>query len=240
MERTRAALIAAGQRLFCERSVDAVTVDDIVGLAEVGKGSFYNHFEDREALCRAVTGEIRARVEDAVERANASTDDPAQAVARGVCTYFRFALDDPMRAGVLLRVYGGHTSICAPLNRGVVADVSKGLGAGRFAVPTTEAGVLLVLGVAQMGLARVVQEPVASFAVALAQQLCCLMLRGLGVPFAEADLLASQASDSIVRSGAYADRSAQPEGGSTPDDGDPEIDGPRRTKKRTKTSKTGT
>jgi AcrR family transcriptional regulator len=36
-ERTRAALIAAGRRLFSERPVDAVTVDDIVQAAEVGK-----------------------------------------------------------------------------------------------------------------------------------------------------------------------------------------------------------
>ncbi len=46
-ERTRAALIAAGRRLFCERPVDAVAIDDIVQAAEVSKGSFYNHFDDR-------------------------------------------------------------------------------------------------------------------------------------------------------------------------------------------------
>ena len=37
-ERTCAALIAAGRRVFSERPVDAVTVDDIVQAAEVGKG----------------------------------------------------------------------------------------------------------------------------------------------------------------------------------------------------------
>ena len=55
-ERTRAALIAAGRRLFGERPVDAVSVDEIVQAAEVGKGSFYNHFADREALVRAALG----------------------------------------------------------------------------------------------------------------------------------------------------------------------------------------
>ena len=54
-ERTRAALMRAGQVLFATRSVDAVSIDDIVAAAEVAKGSFYNHFPDKEigrASCR--------------------------------------------------------------------------------------------------------------------------------------------------------------------------------------------
>ena len=204
MERTRAALIAAGQRLFSERPVDAVTVDDIVQAAEVGKGSFYNHFTDREALYREIADEIRARIELAVDRCNVEVEDPAQRMARAVCTYFRFVLDDPERASVLVRINSGESSLSAPLNRGLVYDVSIGLKAGRFAVPTLEAGVLYVLGIAQMGLVRLVSETTASFAVSLAQQMCGLLLRGLGLPGPEAELLAAQASDEIVREGAYA------------------------------------
>lgn len=203
-ERTRAALIAAGRRLFSERPVDAVTVDDIVQAAEVGRGSFYNHFADREALLRAISAEIRSLVERAVDRANAEVADPAARVVRAVCTYLRYALDDPERAGVLARVHSGHTSLNAPLNRGVVDDIAKGLAAGRFTLATSEAGVLYVLGVTQIAFLRVLGDPSLSGAVALAQQICALLLRGLGVPATEADLLAAQASDEVVRQGAYA------------------------------------
>ena len=65
-EKTRAALVAAGRKLFCEHPIDAVAIDDIVREAGVAKGSFYNHFTDREALARAVTALIRADVEHAV------------------------------------------------------------------------------------------------------------------------------------------------------------------------------
>ena len=68
--RTKAALVAAGRRLFSERPIDAVTVDDIVQAAEVGKGSFYNHFTDREALARAIATQIRASIESAVGTGN--------------------------------------------------------------------------------------------------------------------------------------------------------------------------
>jgi AcrR family transcriptional regulator len=203
-ERTRAALIAAGRRLFCERPVDAVTIDDIVQAAGVGKGSYYNHFADREALVRAITGEIRAGVERAIDAANAQVQDPAQRVARACCIYVRFALDEPERAGFLVRVLSGHTSLDAPLNRGLVDDISRGIAAGRFRVATLEAGVLYVLGVTQMTLLRLVQEPSATLAVSLAQQMCAMMLSGLRVGDGDADLIAAQASEEIVRIGAYA------------------------------------
>ena len=202
-QRTRAALIGAGRRLYSQRPVDAVTVDDIVRAADVGKGSFYNHFTDRDALVRAIASEIRATVEAAIGRANAGVDDPARRMTRAVCTYLRFALDGPESAGVLVQVHSGHTSLATPLNRGLVADIETGLATGRFAVPTVEAGVLYVLGVTQLALIRVLQEKTPAFAVSLAQQLCALLLRGLGVPAAEADVIAAQASDEIIRKGAF-------------------------------------
>jgi AcrR family transcriptional regulator len=210
-QRTRAALIAAGRRLFSERPVEAVTVDDIVEAAEVGKGSFYNHFTDREGLRRAITREIRACVERAVARANAEVEDPARRVARACCTYLRFALDDVERAGVLVHAHRGHTSLETPLNRGLVNDISKGLSSGRFQVATIEAGVLYVLGVNQITLVRIVQEPSPTLAVSLAQQMCALMLSGLRVHAAEADMIAAQASDEIVRLGAYSDSFKEPD-----------------------------
>lgn len=203
-ERTRSALIVAGRRLFSQKPLDAVTVDDIVQAAEVGKGSFYNHFPDREALLRAISAEIRAGVERAVSRANGEVTDPPVRMARAVCTYLRYAVDDPERAGVLARIQSGLTSLSSPLNRGIVDDIASGLASGRFAVPTVEAGVLYVLGVTQISFVRILQEPTANVAVGIAQQMCALVLRGLGLPAAEADLIAAQASDEIVRQGAYA------------------------------------
>lgn len=202
-ERTRAALVAAGLRLFSERAVDAVTVDDIVQAAEVGKGSFYNHFPDREALARAVSAQIRASVEGAITRANEREDDPARRVARAVCCFLRYAVDEPEPAKVLVRVHSGHTSMETPLNRGLVHDMERGLAAGRFNVPTIEAGALYVLGVSQLALSRLCREPTPTLAVSLAQQMGALLLRGLGLPFPEADLIAAQASDEIVRRGAF-------------------------------------
>jgi AcrR family transcriptional regulator len=200
-ERTRAALIAAGRQLFSMHPIDAVTVDDIVRAAKVGKGSFYNHFSDREALLRAIASEIRASVERAVGLANSEVSDPARRVARAMCVYLRSAVDDPERARLLSRVQSGVTSLAAPLNRGLVEDIAAGLAQARFSVSTLEAGVLYVLGVTQIALVRVLEEPTSTVVVAFAQQICALTLRGLGIDPADADLIAAQASDEVVRQG---------------------------------------
>jgi hypothetical protein len=112
-------------------------------------------------------------------------------------------VDDPERARVLARIQSGVTSLAAPLNRGLVDDIAEGLATARFSVATLEAGVIYVLGVTQIALVRVLEEPTSHVAVGLAQQMCTLTLRGLGIDASAGDLIAAQASDEIVRRSAY-------------------------------------
>jgi len=211
-ERTRTALVAAGRSLFATKAIDAVSIDDIVQAANVSKGSFYNHFEDRESLVAAISNDIRATVEKAIDLANAQIKDPAYRVARGCSTYLRFALDDPEGAGFLARNNTGGPYLSNPLNKGLVEDISKGLKAHRFAVPTVESGVLLVLGVSQVVFARLVGEAHPALAVSLSQQLMSLLLRGLGVPAVEAEQIAAQSAEDIVRVGVLGDALKPPTG----------------------------
>ncbi|WP_430420582.1 TetR/AcrR family transcriptional regulator [Phenylobacterium sp.] len=200
-QRTREALIRAGRELFSERAVDAVAIDDIVRAADVAKGSFYNHFTDRDDLVRAVVGQVRAQVEARVGEVNAGVEDPARRMARAICVYQRYALDAPRDARVLIRVHSGLASPGSPLNRGVFDDISAGLATGRFTIATTEAALVFAMGASQAAMARTSADPQPAAAVSLAQQVCTLILRGLGVPSAEADAIAAQAADEIVRGG---------------------------------------
>jgi AcrR family transcriptional regulator len=196
--RTADALVAAGRALMAERPIAAIAVDDIVRAAGVAKGSFYNYFEDKDALARAIAKEVRIGVEAEVSEANARIDDPAHRVARAVCVYINHALSNPQAAGIMLRVYAGDVTEAA-LNQGVTHDVSDGLLKGRFAVASVEAGVLFILGVAHLALARAHAEPNPAVAVPLGQQLCSLILRGLGLTPGEADAIAAKAAHQIIR-----------------------------------------
>lgn len=203
--RTRLALINAGRGLFARQAVEGVTIDEIVQAAGVSKGSFYTHFADRDALVQAITRDIRATVERAVAAANAEVADPARRIARAICVYLRFAIDEPEQAGVLSRMHGAGGSLTASLNHGLIEDVSTGLAGGRLAVATVEAGVLFVFGVSHAALAKILRDPSLGVAVTIAQQMCALLLRGFGLAQAEAEAIAAQAADEIVRAGAFAD-----------------------------------
>ena len=46
---TRARLLEAALRLSAERGMEGVAINEITEAADVGFGSFYNHFESKEA-----------------------------------------------------------------------------------------------------------------------------------------------------------------------------------------------
>ena len=194
------ALVRAGQTLFSEHAVDAVAIDDIVREAGVAKGSFYKHFPDKEALLAAVARRIRHRIEREVTAANADVADPARRVARAICVYLRFVAEEPEQGGVLVRNdRSGQTLPSMKLSKGTVDDVSAGLAQGRFVVPTVEAGALFILGVGHAGLTRFSGDREAASNIWIAQQLCQLVLRGLGLASMEAELIAAQAAEDILR-----------------------------------------
>ncbi|MET0272870.1 MAG: TetR/AcrR family transcriptional regulator [Phenylobacterium sp.] len=196
----RDALVRAGQTLFARHPVDAVAIDDIVREANVAKGSFYKHFADKEALLAAVVRRIFGGVEREVTAANEDVSDAAARVARAICVYLRYVADEPEQGGVLVRNNRtGWTLPVVELNKGTVADIRLGLLAGRFVVPTVEAGTLLVQGVAHSGLARFTGDPGAASNIPIAQQLCQLVLSSLGVPPADAEEVASRATDDVLR-----------------------------------------
>jgi AcrR family transcriptional regulator len=198
---TRAALRQAGRRLFAAHAVEAITIDAVVAAAGVSKGSFYNHFAGREDLAEAIVGDIRAQLHNVVAATNAYERDPARRLARAVCVFLRYALEDAEGAAVLARVHGASLSVEAPHNAPLVADIADGISAGRFRIATVEAGAMLVIGVVQVGLFRLLAEPVPALAVAIAQQLTMMLLRGLGVESAEAERLAAGAAHEILRGG---------------------------------------
>lgn len=197
--RTRAALLQAGEALFSAQSVDAVSIDDIVLAADVAKGSFYNHFADKEALACAIAGAVRAEAEAEIDAANAGVIDPARRMARAQAVFIRFAVRNPERARAMVRLFASAPLPNAPMNRGVRADVAAGLASGDFRGLTVESGVLMAMGVATVAVSRLLDEVEAAPATALCRDLIFGLLRGLGLPEPAARVLGDEAVDDIFR-----------------------------------------
>ena len=67
--RTHAALVTAAKSLFALRSIESVTIDEIVAEAGLTKGTFYTHFVDLDALTAAVADELVAAFDDLMQPA---------------------------------------------------------------------------------------------------------------------------------------------------------------------------
>src|SRR5215469_17461732 len=92
---TRQALLDATQALLVKRSLDALSVDEIVERADLARGTFYNYFADKDALERELASRVRLRVEGEIARTNEGISDPAERIARAFCCVLRFFLDAP-------------------------------------------------------------------------------------------------------------------------------------------------
>ncbi|MBI5940413.1 MAG: TetR/AcrR family transcriptional regulator [Caulobacterales bacterium] len=179
--RTRAALLQAGQSLFAAQSVDAVSIDDIVAAADVAKGSFYNHFPDKDALAREIAVTVRAEAEAQVDLANAGVTEPASRMARGQAVFVRYAVRNPERARAMMRLHAGATLPNAPMNRGLRADIEAGLADGSFRDLTVETGLLMAMGMGMVAVTRVLEVNDSTDPTALSRDLNFGLLRGLGV-----------------------------------------------------------
>src|SRR6201984_1596421 len=79
-QRTRAALVKAAQRLIAEGKIN-VPVLEITKAADVGMGSFYNHFDSKEQLFEAAIADVLDAHGSMLDRLTESIDDPGESFA---------------------------------------------------------------------------------------------------------------------------------------------------------------
>jgi len=72
-KRTRKKLKKAALDIFSEKSVDAATVNEITEKADLGKGTLYQHFEDKEQIVITLVDEA---VEHLIERIHSYESPP--------------------------------------------------------------------------------------------------------------------------------------------------------------------
>lgn len=197
-ERTRDALLEAGRMLLAQRDVGALSVDEIVAAADVAKGSFYNHFQDKDAFAREIGAGVRREAEDAVSAANAGIDDPALRLARALCVFIRFAIEHRDSAQVLWRLNSGATIADAPANRGLREEVLRARRRDEFTVLDVESAVLMIMGTVVISMRHVLEERAVMAPAQVAVQMAGGLLRALGVPARRAASVAEQAGRELL------------------------------------------
>ena len=143
-EQTRRKLLDAARALFARQGLENTRINEITDEADVGFGSFYNHFESKEAIVEAVLAEMVAEQGAAVDAVTTQLDDPAESVAAAHRYFVRFARTDPDWAWLLIRL--DQVTALASLSPFAQRDLDRGIKAGRFKVPNERVALFATAG----------------------------------------------------------------------------------------------
>jgi AcrR family transcriptional regulator len=188
--RTRQALVDAAVRLISEGRGDRAGIAEITEAADIGFGSFYNHFDSKEQLFQTVSEEVLERWGQLIDRASAGITDPAERHAVGVRISGRLGWTHPDIAGFLTGTGLDAVDSCRGLAPRALRDIRAGQATGRFTVPDAEIVLSAVAG-GLLGLLRICQRHPGRVTEASVDQLAEAVLRLLGVPAPEAARLAA-------------------------------------------------
>jgi AcrR family transcriptional regulator len=136
--RTRQALIDAAVRLIAEGRGHRASIAEITEEADIGFGSFYNHFDSKEQLFQTASEEVLERWGQLIDRATAGITDPAERFAVGTRISGRLGWTHPDIAGFLTGAGLDALDIPGGLAPRALRDIEAGQAAGRFTVPDAE------------------------------------------------------------------------------------------------------
>ncbi len=169
---------------------DRASIQEITEEADIGFGSFYNHFDSKEQLFRTASEEVLERWGQLIDRASAGITDPAELFAVGTRIFGRLGWTHPEIAGFLAGAGLDVLDIPIGLAPRALRDIEVGKAAGRFTVSDAEIALSAVAG-GMLGLFRMRQRHPGRVTEATVDQLAEAELRLLGVPADEAARLAA-------------------------------------------------
>ena len=154
--RTRAALIKAAQGFIAAGKLN-VPVQEISQAADVGVGSFYNHFDSKEQLFQVAIDDVLDAHGALLDVLTAAIEDPAETFASSFRLTGRLFRRRPEECSVVLN----HGLALLTSDRGLAPrakrDIAAAAAAGRFRIADPELA-MAVAGGALMGLGQLLSD----------------------------------------------------------------------------------
>ena len=136
-ERTRRDLLAAATRVLAAKGFHRTKISDIAAAADVGVGTFYLHFPDKETLFDAVVEDTVRRLKETVDAARVKARGALEKITASNLAFFRFARDNREVFKIVFGHAAAYEDLIRRAQRLFIADIEKtvreGIASGAFA-----------------------------------------------------------------------------------------------------------
>jgi AcrR family transcriptional regulator len=144
--RTRRALLDAAREILVEHGTSDVSIQEITERADVGFGSFYNHFSSKTELFEAAVIEALEEHGAMLDAVTAGIEDPAEVFAVAVRATAHLADTHPAAARIMTRIGLDYLATEHGLAPRALRDIGRGIESGRFTVSTPYLGLVVTAG----------------------------------------------------------------------------------------------
>ncbi len=195
--RTRSALVRAAQGFIAQGKL-GVPILEITQAADVGMGSFYNHFDSKEELFEAAVTDALDNLGALLDGLTASIPDPAEAFAANYRLTGRLFRHRPQEAALLLAHSGSLILSDRGLSPRALRDITAAIERGRFTISDPELG-LAIAGGMLIGLAVLLRERPECDAGAAVDEVTERLLRTLGMTAKQARAMCAKPLPDVSR-----------------------------------------
>ncbi|MFI6356531.1 TetR/AcrR family transcriptional regulator [Streptomyces sp. NPDC050743] len=189
--RTRAALIAAAQRFLADQGRADVSIQEITEAADVGFGSFYNHFTSKDELFDAAVALTLEEHGALLESVVGDLKDPAEVFATSVRLTGRLQRTHTQIARILFRTGMTYLTSDSGLAPQAMRDLRAAADNGRLDIDDPRTSVAMVGG-ALLGVLHLLETRPDLDAAHVSDQLAFRLLRMFGMARAEAQEIATR------------------------------------------------
>ncbi|MCU7826751.1 TetR/AcrR family transcriptional regulator [Kitasatospora sp. DSM 101779] len=188
---TRAALIAAAQGFLAEQGRTDVSIQEITEAADVGFGSFYNHFTSKDELFDAAVALTLEQHGELLESVAGDLGDPAEIFAASVRLTGRLQRTHPQIARILVHTGMPYLTSDRGLAPRAMRDLRAAADNGRLDIDDPRTSVAMVGG-ALLGVLHLLETRPDLDAEHVSDQLAFRLLRMFGMTRAEARAIATR------------------------------------------------
>ncbi len=184
--------MAAARELLTSHDPAGVSIQEITDAADVGFGSFYNHFQSKQELFDAAVEEVIEEHGAMLDEVTAGIEDPAEVFSASVRITARFAKTHPQVAQIIDRTGPRYLTAPTGLAPRALRDLQRAKDAGRLWFDDPDVAIACtggaLLGVLHLGLAQNKASAIDRAADGLAMNL----LRMFGLPADQAREIAAR------------------------------------------------